>query len=106
MRMDNIHFDETGKIKLQEMSHVFFDQYKLSPSDLIFLPPEALSHSKLSDKADVWTLGILILLCISLEFDFQEFICKYLRQLTFAEAKSCTQQVIDALHLVKSPSLL
>ena len=29
LRFDNILFDEQGFIKLQEMSHVFIDQYKL-----------------------------------------------------------------------------
>ena len=59
------------------MSHVLFDQYKLQGHDLIFLPPEALAFGKLSNKGDVWTLGIIVLLCISLEFDFDSFSCKY-----------------------------
>ena len=36
---------------------------------MIFMPPEALSCGKLSERGDVWTLGILLLLCMSLEFD-------------------------------------
>jgi len=75
--MENIHFDEHGQLKLQEMSHVFFNQYKLSSSDMIFLPPEALAYGKTSDKADVWSFGIILLLCISLEFDLEAFICKF-----------------------------
>lgn len=68
---ESIYFDESGFLKLQEMSHVFFDQYKLKDSDLIFMPPEALSCGKLSERGDVWTLGMLILLCMSLEFDLE-----------------------------------
>ena len=51
------------------MAHVFLDQYKLKESDLIYMPPEALSCGKLSERGDVWTLGMLLLLCMSLEFD-------------------------------------
>lgn len=71
LHMDKIHFDENGFVKVQEMSHVFFDQYKLKQSDLIYLPPEALAEGKLSEKGDVWTLGITLLLCMSLEFDLE-----------------------------------
>lgn len=71
LHFENIFFDEQGFVKLQEMSHVFFDQYKLKPTDLIFMPPEALSHGKLSERGDVWTLGIILLICMSLEFDFE-----------------------------------
>ena len=35
------------------------------------MPPEALSCGKLSERGDVWTLGMLILLCMSLEFDLE-----------------------------------
>ena len=76
LRMDQIHFDEQGTVKLQEMSHIHFDQYRLSSMDLIFQSPEALAYGKLSAKADVWTLGIILLLCISLEFDLDAFSCK------------------------------
>jgi len=65
-------------VKIQEMSHVFFGQYKLAVNDLVFLPPEALTFGKLSDKADVWTLGVILLLCISIEFDFDAFTCKFI----------------------------
>lgn len=33
------------------------------------MPPEALSCGKLSERGDVWTLGMLLFLCMSLEFD-------------------------------------
>lgn len=36
---------------------------------MIYMPPEALSCGKLSERGDVWTLGMLLLLCMSLEFD-------------------------------------
>ena len=71
LHFDSIYFDENGFLKLQEMSHVFFDQYKLKEEDLVFMPPEALSCGKLSERGDVWTLGMLILLCMSLEFDLE-----------------------------------
>ena len=77
LHFENIVFDEQGFIKLQEMSHVFFDQYKLKASDLLFMPPEALSHGKLSERGDVWTLGIILLVCMSLEFDFEAEPCKF-----------------------------
>ena len=35
------------------------------------MPPEALSCGKLSERGDVWTLGMLILLRMSLEFDLE-----------------------------------
>lgn len=71
LHFDSIYFDESGFLKLQEMSHVFFDQYKLKSSDMIYMPPEALACGKLSERGDVWTLGILLLLCMSLEFDLE-----------------------------------
>ena len=77
LRFENILFDEKGFIKLQEMSHVFFDQYKLKMKDLLFMPPEALSHGKLCERGDVWTLGIILLLCMSLEFNFEAEPCKF-----------------------------
>ena len=45
----------------------------MKESDMIYLPPEALTCGKLSERGDVWTLGMLILFCISLEFDLEEF---------------------------------
>lgn len=71
LHFDSIYFDENGMLKLQEMSHVFFDQYKLKEEDLIFMPPEVLTCGKLSERGDVWTLGMLILLCMSPEFDLE-----------------------------------
>jgi len=48
------------------MSHVFFDQYKLKQQDLVFLPPEALLYGHQAASGDVWTLGIMLLICMSL----------------------------------------
>lgn len=39
------------------------------------MPPEALSCGKLSERGDVWTLGMLLLLCMSLEFDLDSAQC-------------------------------
>lgn len=74
--MEHIHFDETGSVKLQELSHVLFDQYKLTSADLLYMAPEVLTCGRVSDKADVWTLGMIVLLCISLEFEIDSFGCK------------------------------
>ena len=40
--MQNILFDQNGCLKLQEMSHLHFDEYEITESDWIFLPPEVL----------------------------------------------------------------
>ena len=56
------------------MSHVYFDQYAVKPTDLIFLPPEILKlfHKNLSQpnyfKSDIWTLGMILLHCMCLTF--------------------------------------
>lgn len=87
LRMGNILFDHNGAVKVQDMSHLFFDEFQIKPSDLIFLPPEALkggslnqkgsrrnqgqnTHSKLevSNSMDIWTLGMVMLHCMSLSF--------------------------------------
>ena len=71
LHFENIFFSETGLVKIQEMSHLFFNQYSITGSDLIFLPPEALICGKVSEKGDVWTLGIILLICLSLEFELE-----------------------------------
>jgi serine/threonine protein kinase len=96
LRMQNILFDENGQIKLQDMSHVHFDEYEISHSDLIYLPPEVLKGGGLSlyghqhqgvrrqpfgkaqmigsqmfqlnSSMDVWTLGMILLHCICIEY--------------------------------------
>ena len=67
--MGQIHFDEAGSIKVQEMSHVFFNQFKVNPQDLIYMPLDVLCDACPSNKGDVWTLGMILLICMSLEFD-------------------------------------
>lgn len=42
LRMNNILFDQNGGVKVQDMSHVYFDEYDIRTQDLIFLPPEIL----------------------------------------------------------------
>ena len=44
---------------------------------MIYMPPEALSCGKLSERGDVWTLGMLLLLCMSLEFDLDAAQCTF-----------------------------
>ena len=48
---------------------------------MIFMPPEALTCGKLSERGDVWTLGILLLLCMSLEFELESSQCTYQKML-------------------------
>lgn len=71
------------------MSHLHFDEYEIKESDLIFLPPEVLkggSHLQqqlmtrrqknsaggyifqLNNSMDVWTLGMILLHCMCLEY--------------------------------------
>ena len=58
------------------------------------MPPEALTCGKLSERGDVWSLGILILLCISLEFDLEEL-------------ENCTlKHIIETFQQVKGASLM
>lgn len=45
LRMNHILFDNKGQVKIQDMSHIFFDEYSIKANDLIFLPPEALKAS-------------------------------------------------------------
>lgn len=60
------------------------------------MPPEALSCGKLSERGDVWTLGMLILLCMSLEFDLEG-----------GEAAPCNlQSMLDTFQIVKGASLM
>jgi hypothetical protein len=40
-------FDQNGMVKIQDMSHLHFDEYEIKESDLIFLPPEALKSASL-----------------------------------------------------------
>ena len=64
------------------------------------MPPEALTFGKLSNKADVWTLGVILLLCISIEFDFDAFTCKSYKIVLFIlilANKNSMQQIIKAL---------
>ena len=57
------------------------------------MPPEALSCGKLSERGDVWTLGMLLLLCMSLEFDLDSAQCGL-------------KSVLDIFQQVKGASLL
>ena len=48
LRMQNILFDQNGLVKIQDMSHLHFDEYEIREQDLIFLPPEVLKGGSLS----------------------------------------------------------
>ena len=82
LRMQNILFDQNGSVKLQEMSNIFFDEYEIKQSDLIFLPPEILSckgqknqNLQLNNSMDIWTLGMIMLHCMCLTYkqsDYEE----------------------------------
>ena len=86
MRMQNILFDENGCVKVQEMSNLHFDEYDIKENDLIFLPPEVLkggarrqkgqmasSKFQLNSSMDIWTLGMIILHCLCLEYKKAEY---------------------------------
>ena len=57
------------------------------------MPPEALSCGKLSERGDVWTLGMLLFLCMSLEFDLQS-------------AQFDLKSMLETFQSVKGASLL
>lgn len=48
VRMQNILFDENGQVKVQDMSHLHFDEYEIKETDLIFIPPEVLKSGQIS----------------------------------------------------------
>ena len=99
LRMQNILFDENGCVKLQEMSHVHFDEFDIKESDLSFLPPDVLKGGsvstagsqnnrrgknnmaangqqnifQLNSSMDVWTLGMILLHCMCLEDKKSEY---------------------------------
>ena len=74
LRMSNILFDQFGLVKIQDMSNVYFQEYQIRNADLIFLPPEILKSTKdkYSSNIDVWTLGMILLNCICLQFRLDE----------------------------------
>lgn len=73
LRMNNVLFDQQGGVKVQDMSHVHFDEFEVKDTDLIFLPPESLSGStKQSCNSDVWTLGMILLHCMCLTYQQEE----------------------------------
>lgn len=69
LRMEGIVFDARGKVKLQDFSHVFLGRTELDlyGKDKVFLPPEAFHGENETVKADIWTLGIILLFCMSLD---------------------------------------
>ena len=55
------------------MAHLHFDEYEVRDADLIFLPPEILKSRRkdffqLSCSMDVWTLGMILLHCLCLDY--------------------------------------
>lgn len=113
LRMNHILFDCNGQVKIQDTSNIFFDEYTIKSSDLIFLPPEALKggaqtqannrrshgqlgHSKLemNNTMDVWTLGMIMLHCMCLSYE---------------EDPSCPETFDSLLNIyqqAKGPSLI
>ena len=98
------------------MSHMHFDEYDIKEPDLIFLPPEVLrscptasqanakrkpSHLfQLNNSMDVWTLGMILLHCLCLE---------YRRSEGESEADKSVDTVEEILSMylkVKGPSLI
>ena len=59
----------------------------------MFLPPEGVMCGKLSDRGDVWSLGIILLMCMSLEFSFDSDLITI-------------QSMIDTFNEVKGASLV
>ena len=59
------------------------------------MPPEALSHGKLSERGDVWTLGIILLICMSLEFEFEA-----------SPSKITLESMLNNFNKIKSRSLI
>jgi hypothetical protein len=53
LRMQNILFDQHGLVKVQDMSHLHFDEYEIKEPDLIFLPPEVLKGGSLTQQQSV-----------------------------------------------------
>lgn len=108
-RMQNILFDEAGQVKLQEMSNVHFDEFQVQNQDLVFLPPEVLKSGyqsatqqglrkgtksqfgggqqlQLNSSMDVWTLGMILLHCMCLDYKkadtdtFEEILAAFAQQ--------------------------
>eukprot|EP00347_Sterkiella_histriomuscorum_P007206 403349853 len=50
LRMENINFNQMGRVKVQEMIHVFLEKYSISQSDLIYLSPEMLKSQYSTNK--------------------------------------------------------
>jgi len=78
LRMDMIVFDSQGRVKLQDFSHVYLGRTEIDlyGKDKVYLPPEAFYEESDKVKADVWTLGIILLFCMSLDssqVDFNHF---------------------------------
>lgn len=88
LRMNHILFDCNGLVKIQDTSNIFFDEYPIKQSDLIFLAPEALKagaqtqannrrpqgqHNipklEMNNTMDVWTLGMIMLHCMCLGYE-------------------------------------
>lgn len=59
--MESIYFTEKGRVKLSDMTHVFLGTFKPSRNGLYALAPDW--------EDDVWTLGVILLLCMSHGFD-------------------------------------
>ena len=115
VRMSNILFDENGQVKVQDMSNLHFDEYEIKENDLIFLPPEILKSGQivagagsrrnkslqmfenkfqLNSSMDVWTLGMIMLHCVCLEYKKVEY------------EKDTFDEILSEFKKVNGPSLI
>ena len=96
------------------MSNLHFDEYEMKESDLIFLPPEVLKSGQISQGAqsrrnkasmldnkfqlnssmDVWTLGMILLHCMCLEYKKAEY------------EKDTFDEILNLQMQVNGPSLI
>lgn len=96
LRMNNILFDQHGQVKIQDLSNVYFQECQTRLEDLIFLPPEILkgNKDKYSSNIDVWTLGMILLHCISLQFRLEE------------EMPNIKAQILQIYSMLQTESLI
>ena len=63
LRMDSIYFTEQGRVKLSDMAPVLLGTFKPFRSPLYTAPG--------TGGDDVWTLGVILLLCMSQSLDLE-----------------------------------
>ena len=58
---------------MQEPSHIYFNQFRVKTIDLPYLAPELLKDAKLGPASDSWTIGMILLICMNLAYDPEQF---------------------------------